>query len=265
LTKRIITLTTDFGLKDPYVAEMKAVILSICPEAIIIDVSHDIEKFNIRVAAYFLDSVAAYFPKETIHIAVVDPSVGTERRALLIQTEQGFFVGPDNGVLVLAAQKQGIKGVREITNPTLMLPAVSNTFHGRDVFAPAAAHLANGVPLTSFGPETNRTVKPGFAEVTFEKGVLAGEILHVDGFGNIVTNIDQKSLKSLNARGWVEVAFGRQKIKAKISKTYSQAKRHEPLVLLGSQGYVEIAVNQGNAAEKFRAIPSDKISLSSLS
>ena len=264
MTKRIITLTTDFGLKDPYVAEMKAVILSICPEANIIDVSHDIEKFNIRMASYFLSAAAAYFPKETIHIAVVDPSVGTERRALFIQTEQGFFVGPDNGVLVLAAQKQGIKIVREITNPTLMLPAVSNTFHGRDVFAPAAAHLANGVPPTSFGPETIEMIKPDFAKVTFDKGVLTGEILHVDGFGNIVTNIDQKSLTSINARGWVEVALGRQKIKVKLGQTYAQAKGNKPLVLLGSQGYVEIAVNQGNAAEKFQANPSDKISLSSL-
>ena len=265
MTKRIITLTTDFGLKDPYVAEMKAVILSICPEAIIIDVSHDIEKFNIRMAAYFLGLVAAYFPKDTIHIAVVDPNVGTERRALLIQTEQGFFVGPDNGVLIIAAQKQGIKGVREITNPTLMLPAVSNTFHGRDVFAPAAAHLANGVRPPSFGPETNRTIKPDFAKVTFDKGILTGEILHVDRFGNIITNIDRQNLGCLNAEGWVEVELGRQKLRVKLGKTYAQAKKHELLVILGSQGYVEIALNQGNAAEKFHANLSDKISLSSLS
>jgi hypothetical protein len=146
-----------------------------------------------------------------------------------------------------------------------MLPAVSNTFHGRDVFAPAAANLANGAPPASFGPETNRTVKPDFAKVTFDKGVLTGEILYVDRFGNIITNIDQENLRCLNARGWVEVALGLQKIKVKLGETYAQAKRHEPLVLLGSQGYVEIAINQGNAAEKFHANPSDKISLSSLS
>src|SRR3989337_251787 len=129
---KIVSLTTDFGLRDPYVAEWKAAILGISANTVIVDVTHEVEKFNIRMGAYVLASAAPYFPKGTIHVAVVDPSVGTQRRPLLIQTGQGFFVGPDNGVLVLAAERQGIKSIHEITNQRLMLPHVSSTFHGRD-------------------------------------------------------------------------------------------------------------------------------------
>jgi S-adenosylmethionine hydrolase len=141
----MITLTSDFGLKDPYVAEMKGVILTIIPNATLVDITHDIEKFNIRMAAFTLASVAPYFPKGTVHLAVVDPGVGTQRRAILVQTTQGFFVGPDNGILILPAQNQGIEHIYQLTNPKFMLPGVSSTFHGRDVFAPAAAHLDKGV------------------------------------------------------------------------------------------------------------------------
>ncbi len=145
----MITLTSDFGLKDPYVAEMKGVILTINPKATIIDVTHSVEKFNIGVGAFMLASAAPFFPKGTIHLAVIDPGVGTERRAILIQTKKGFFVGPDNGVLILAAQNQDIEHIYEISNPKFMLPQVSSTFHGRDVFAPAAAHLDKGINLLS--------------------------------------------------------------------------------------------------------------------
>jgi S-adenosylmethionine hydrolase len=141
----LITLTSDFGLKDPYVAEMKGVILTINPQATIIDVTHSVEKFNFSLGSFILASAAPYFPKDTIHMVVIDPDVGTERRAILIQTKRGFFVGPDNGVLMLAAQNQGIEHLYELSNPKFMLPKVSSTFHGRDVFAPAAAHLDRGV------------------------------------------------------------------------------------------------------------------------
>ena len=135
MTRPIVTLMTDFGLKDPYVAEMKGVILDICPSAEIVDVSHEIEKFNTRMGAYVLASASPYFPKGTINVAVVDPRVGTERRGLCIETARGYFIGPDNGVLVLAARAQGIKHVRVIKNAKFLLPNVSHTFHGRDVFA----------------------------------------------------------------------------------------------------------------------------------
>ena len=262
MTKRIITLTTDFGLKDPYVAEMKAAIVGICQDAVIFDVTHEVEKFNIRMGAYMLACAVPYFPNGTIHVAVVDPEVGTPRRSLIILTSRGIFVGPDNGILILAALKQGITGAREITNPKLILPIVSDTFHGRDVFAPAAANLANGVPPASFGPEIGEAIRPDFAKITFDRGALTGEVLHVDGFGNIITNVDEKRLKRLHAKDLINVSLRSFKTKVKLSKTYAEAKPNEPLILLGSQGYVEIAVNQGSAAKRFKAKSGDKIILS---
>src|SRR4030042_236145 len=259
----IVTLTTDFGLKDPYVAEMKAVILSLCPNVIIVDVTHETEKFNIRMGAYVLASVAPYFPKGTIHVVVVDPGVGAQRRSLVMQTRKGFFVGPDNGVLFLAAEKQGIIHIHELTNGKLMLSHISNTFHGRDIFAPAAAHLANGVLPSDFGPEIQEVVKPEFAKVKFNKGVLKGEILHVDGFGNMITNFREEDLKHLRIEASINMELANSKVNMKLVKTYAETKPKETIALVGSHGYVEIAVNQGSAAEEFKAKPGDKILLSS--
>jgi S-adenosylmethionine hydrolase len=259
---KIITLTTDFGLKDPYAAEMKAAILSISPNATIVDVTHDVAQFNIRMGAYVLASAAPYFPKGTIHVAVVDPSVGTRRRPLLVQTLHSFFVGPDNGLLILAAEQQGIKCIREITNARLMLPQVSCTFHGRDVFAPAAAHLANGVAPAEFGPEINDSVKPDFTKVTLREGVLIGEVLHVDNFGNIITNISSKEVARFRVADVANVQLPNQKLRLKLCKAYGEANQQEPLALIGSHNYLEIALNQGNAAEKFKVRPGDKMQLS---
>jgi S-adenosylmethionine hydrolase len=262
VTTKIVTLTTDFGLKDSYVAEMKAVILSICSDAVIVDISHEVEKFNIRMGAYVLASAATYFPRGTVHVAVIDPGVGTQRRALLIQTKLGFFIGPDNGVLVLAAEKQGITRIFEITNKKLRRPQVSNTFHGRDVFAAAAAHLSKGVPSAEAGPEIREVKKPKFAKVKRTKDALIGEVLHVDGFGNIITNVSEERLANLQVKGSLNVAFPSGKATLKFGKTYAEAKPEEALALIGSHGYVEIAINQGNAAEKFKAKPGHTITIS---
>lgn len=257
----IITLTSDFGLRDPYVAEMKAVILSISSNATIVDVAHEIEKFNIRMGAYVLASAAPYFPKGAIHIAVVDPSVGTKRRPLLIQTRQAFYVGPDNGVLVLAAQKQGIEHIYEITNRNFMLPKVSTTFHGRDIFAPVAAHLANGISPKEFGPEIQKIVTPKFANVTKRKEGLVGEVIHVDDFGNIVTNFGEKELSSVSAKGYVNIKLGNTQLKLKICKAYAEAEPQELLAIIGSHDFLEISLNQGNAAKNLRVKSGDKIIL----
>lgn len=259
---RIVALTTDFGLKDPYVAEMKAVILSVCPSAVIVDVTHEVEKFNIRMGAYVLAAAAPYFPRNTIHVAVVDPGVGSQRRSIIIQTKQGFFIGPDNGLMFMAAEKQGVIGIREITNPKRMLPQVSYTFHGRDVFAPTAGHLANGVPLTDFGPELRDLVKPKFATVVKEKNELVGEILHVDDFGTIITNMSSSEISAFPQESVVNVQLPKLKLKLDFRKSYTEVKVGEALVLVGSQGFVEIAVNQGSAAANFGAKPGDKIRLS---
>ena len=262
---KIITLTTDFGLKDPYAAEMKAVILSICPTAIMVDVTHEIEKFNVRAGAFVLASASTYFPKGTIHVAVVDPGVGTKRRCILVETGQGYFVGPDNGLLMLAAEKQGVKSIREVSSPKFMLPRVSSTFHGRDIFAPAAAHLANGTSLSDFGPEIHDAVKPEFAKVTRSKGMLIGEVLHVDGFGNVITNVNEQDITQLHAGDWIIAKLPNCNLRLRFGKTYAEAKPKEALALIGSHGYVEFAVNQGNAAETFQTKAGDKVKLSTSS
>jgi S-adenosylmethionine hydrolase len=255
----MITLTSDFGLKDPYVAEMKGVILTINPEATIIDVTHCVEKFDIRAGSFVLASAAPYFPKDTIHMAVIDPDVGTERRAILIETKRSFFVGPDNGVLMLAAQNQIIEHLYEISNSKFMLPQVSNTFHGRDVFAPAAAHLDRGVKPSEFGPEITEAATIKFPSVERRNSSLIGEVWHIDDFGNIITNISQKDLPQNQA---VNIKLLGGILNISLGKTYSQAKPHEPLALIGSYGFLEIALNQGNAAEKFQAKAGDKIEVS---
>jgi len=258
----MITLTTDFGLKDPYVAEMKAVILGICPNAVIIDITHEIARFNVRMGAYVLASAVPYFPESSIHVAVVDPGVGTRRRPIVIQTRRGFFVGPDNGLLVLAAEKQDIMRIHELTNPRFMLPKVSHTFHGRDIFAPAAAHLMSGVKPEEFGPEIRKAVQPEFAKVTQRNGVLVGEVLHVDSFGNVITNISEKEVAQNRVKDAVSVELPSCKLKLKLCEAYGETEPREPLVLIGSHGFLEIAINQGNAAKRFKTKAGDRVAIS---
>jgi hypothetical protein len=254
----MITLTSDFGLKDPYVAEMKGVILTIDPDATLIDITHDIEKFSIRKAAFTLASVAPYFPDGTVHLAVVDPGVGTQRRAIVIQAKKGFFVGPDNGLLILAAQSQGIEHVYHLTNQKFMLPKVSSTFHGRDIFAPAAAYLEKGVQPAEFGPEVKDPVIPRFAQVKHGNGSLTGEVLDIDGFGNIITNIREKDIVCKEGKT-VNVELTSASLKLAFGKAYAQAKRKEPILLIGSHDFLEIALNQASAAEKFHVKAGEKI------
>lgn len=261
MPSKIATLTTDFGLKDPYVAEVKAAILSICPTAVIVDITHEISKFNTRMGAYMLASAALYFPKGSVHVAVVDPGVGTQRRPILIETKQGFFIGPDNGILVLAAEEQGILCIHELVNPKFMLPKVSSTFHGRDIFAPAAAHLLNGIKPEEFGPKIREATKPEFSKTKQKNGVLVGMVLHVDGFGNIITNISEKEVAQVHLKGAVRVELPRYKVKLKLCKAYGEAELKKPLALIGSHGFLEISVNQGNASTKFKVKPEDKIKL----
>ncbi len=256
----MITLTSDFGLRDPYVAEMKGVILTIHPKAQVVDITHEVEKFDVRMAAFILASAAPYFPEGTVHLAVVDPGVGSQRRAILIQTKKGFFVGPDNGILVLAAQNQGIEHNYQLTNAKFMLPKISSTFHGRDVFAPAAAHLERGVQPAEFGPEIKDIVNPAFTKITQRGGSIIGEVTHIDGFGNIITNITEKDL--IHNRGEeFKVELRHVSLKLAFGKAYAEAKAEEPIVLIGSHGFLEIAINQGSAAEKFHAKAGDRIAV----
>ena len=257
---RIVTLTSDFGLKDPYVAEMKAAVLGICPEAVIVDITHLVDKFNVREGAFVLASAVPHFPDGTVHAAVVDPGVGTQRRPIVIETKRGFFVGPDNGLLVLAAEAQGITSIHEISSRRFMLSHVSGTFHGRDIFAPVAAHLAKGVALYEFGSKITDYVKSDFTVVTHSKDALVGVVLHVDDFGNIITNISAKDVAVLK-QSMVQAELPLVTVQMRLSVTYAAAKPQEPLALIGSHNYLELVLNQGNAAAKFSAKAGDKITI----
>lgn len=254
----MITLTTDFGLKDPYVAEMKGVIFSINPDAKLIDVSHEVEKFDVRMGAFTLASVAPYFPKGTVHLAVIDPGVGTDRRAIVVQTKEAFFVGPDNGLLMLAAKSHGIQHVFELANSAFRLPKVSRTFHGRDIFAPAAAYLDKGVKPEQFGSEVTDLVIPNFVCGIRKSSTLTGEVLNIDSFGNIVTNITEKELGKIK-RAIVKLA--NCSLELTFAKTYAEVKPKEPIALIGSHGFLEITLNQGSAAKKFKVYSGDAVTV----
>jgi S-adenosylmethionine hydrolase len=251
----ILSLLSDFGQKDPYVAEMKAVILSINPQARIVDVTHEIEKFSIRMGAYVLASAAPYFPPNTVHVAVVDPGVGTKRRPIIAETNRSLYVGPDNGLLMLAAHKEKITNVYRIDNPKYMLAKVSKTFHGRDIFAPAAAHLAAGVKASDFGPVIHDYVVPEFAKPDTKKGEVVGVVLHIDDFGNVVSNISAEDLEQAGFREGdsLIVAVGDKILNLLFCSAYGEVPVGAPLALIGGSDFLEVAVNQGSASGIFRA------------
>lgn len=262
MLRPIISLTTDFGLRDPYVAEMKAVIFDICPQANIVDISNEIAKYDVRMGAFTLACAAPYFPEGTIHVAVIDPGVGTERQPIIIQTSKGYYVGPDNGVLALAANNNsGPKSIHRITNRKLMLPHISNTFHGRDIFAPAAAHLANGTSPSAFGPKTTKTAVPTFARVTKRQNALVGEVIHIDTFGNIITNYQPKHVKLIQSKPQINIKIGNTQLRLKLCKTYTEAQPHKPLALIGSHNFLEISLNQDNAAKTYKTKTRDKTTI----
>jgi len=263
MQQRVVTLLSDFGLKDPYVSEMKAVILSEYPQAKIIDITHQIDRFNVRMGAFQLACATPYFPKGTVHMAIVDPGVGTKRRPIVVETTRNHLVGPDNGLLILAALKEGLKHVYVIENPRFILPKVSNTFHGRDIFAPATAHLASGRAAAEFGDEISDYEVPDFAEPRLEKGVIFGEILHVDSFGNIITNIPSEYLSKLhiheNTR--LKAAIGNETTVLRFCSTYGNVPIGGSLAIVGSHDFLEVSVNQGNAAKLFSVRSGEPISI----
>jgi len=260
----IISLLSDFGHKDPYVAEMKAVILSINPQAHIVDITHEIEKFNIRMGAYVLASATPYFPPNTIHVAVVDPGVGTKRRPIIAETSRSLYVGPDNGLLMLAAHKEHIKKVYKIDNPKYMLSKVSKTFHGREIFAPAAAHLTEGNKPSDFGPAIQDYILPEFAKPQARNGELLGEVLHIDDFGNIVSNITLEDLEKIGFHkgSSLLVILGSKTLNIQFCSAYGEVPVGTPLALIGSSNFLEVAVNQESASRNFGATVGDTFHVS---
>ncbi|MCJ8278765.1 MAG: SAM-dependent chlorinase/fluorinase [Rivularia sp. ALOHA_DT_140] len=240
----LITLLSDFGISDEYVAVIKGAIAKVNPISRVVDITHQIPPQNIAAARFCLMNAYPYFPQGTVHVAVVDPGVGGERRAIAVELTQGFLVAPDNGLLSgVLSQNYAIAAV-ELTNSEYWLTSqVSNTFHGRDIFAPVGAHLANGVSLRKLGQEVNldSLIKLDLPECQKMDDSIAGCIQYIDHFGNLVTNIPQSDVEGNN---W-SVEIRGNIIQAQ--ETYSDVKVGEMIALIGSHGWVEIAVNSGNA------------------
>lgn len=248
---RLISLLTDFGTLDPFVGEMKAVICSVCPDAKVIDISHAVEKFNIRMGSFLLMSSTRYFPEGTVHLAVVDPGVGSKRRPIAVETNRSLYVGPDNGLLIPAAISEGIRNVYELSNRALMGSVISSTFHGRDIFAPVAAHLACGTPPGEVGMEVRDYVHLSFGKPEFFRREIHCVVLHVDGFGNIVTNIPHESMNRLSSH--LTVTSHRRKFRVRSAGTYSDLNLRQIGLLVGSHGFLEFACREASAAERLNA------------
>jgi S-adenosylmethionine hydrolase len=242
---RLITLTTDFGYTDWFVGTMKGVILGLNPRAQIVDLTHEIPLGEIRAGAFALASGYRFFPKGAIHVAVVDPGVGSKRKAIAIQTASHLFVGPDNGVLSWAVVKEKIESVRALENHAFFVEPVSQTFHGRDIFAPVAAHLSRGVAFSELGPPVNDFVRLPWPEPRPGKDRIAGKVIYLDRFGNGITNIREEALGSLS-RGSLTVSLNGRRLCTVVS-CYEAVPLGQPLALLGSSGFLEIALRDGNA------------------
>ena len=243
-TEPIITLLTDFGLKDHFAGVLKGVIAGIAPKTRVIDITHEVEPYCVAHARFLLGQSWPYFPHGTIHVAIVDPGVGSDRRPILVEAHGHRFVGPDNGLFsdLLAAPTAK---VRLIANSSLFLPEVSATFHGRDVFAPVAAHLSLGVAASRIGPPIRDAVRlTAGSAVQDSKGAWPGQIVHVDRFGNLITNLPTNCIPA-NGRFILKAASHELR---KVAVSYSAIPPGEPALVAGSSGFLEIAANQDSAA-----------------
>ncbi len=242
----LVTLTTDFGTRDAYVAAMKGVLWTWCPGVHLVDLTHEIAPQDTIEAALFLARAVPYFPRSSIHLVVVDPGVGTDRLPLVVYADGKYFVGPDNGVLAPVLRDCEPYEARKIENPRFMAAQISATFHGRDVFAPAAACLARGEAFADFGGrvfDINLLNMPRPA--AGEKGTLHGKVVHVDRFGNLITNICRRDVADKSIE---RVDIGTLSLEG-VHETYGEVPRGEALALFGGTGYLEIAIRKGNAAE----------------
>lgn len=250
-------MLTDFGIKDHFVASMKGVILGINPEAKIIDITHDVPKFDVIRAALILRATYKWFPSGTIHVVVVDPGVGTSRKSIVIQTKNYFFIGPDNGVLSLAADDDGAITAREI------LPSgeTSYTFHGRDLFAPTAAKLSMGMSLSEVGP-----IVVNYNRINLPRPIISGNnitatAIYVDSFGNVFTNITRENIDAeYGSQLLVELENGIH-LTLTLEKSYGYVAQGKELAVINSEGYLELAVNRGSFADKYGVSPGQLIKL----
>jgi S-adenosylmethionine hydrolase len=260
----IITLLTDFGTRDEYVGLMKGVILTINPSVTIVDITHQIDSQDIVQAAYAIHSAYRYFPAGSVHLIVVDPGVGTGRSLLALEMRKQYFVAPDNGVLTILFNEEAVTSLIRLTNSNFFLETVSRTFHGRDIIAPVGAHITQGVDLHKLGDEiapANAVWLENLQPRTLDTGEITGTVVTVDHFGNLISNIDYQMLVQVDLSGQkkkIRIEIGSHTIYG-IFQTYEDGRPNTPLALIGSRGYLEVAVNQGNAAQILNARKGDTV------
>jgi S-adenosylmethionine hydrolase len=254
----LITLTTDFGLADSYVGAMKGVILGIDPTATIVDISHDIAPQDVREAAYVVYTAYPYFPPHTVHVVVVDPGVGSGRRAIVLRAAQACFVAPDNGVLSYVLAREGISEAVRLTHSKYHRRTVSHTFHGRDIFAPIAAHLARGVPLTELGEPLTEIVTFSLPQPQIlPDGKVVGHVLHIDRFGNLIFDVREGDFV---LGGGLVLEIAGHRIEG-LRHTFTDVPAGELVAYIGSSGHLEIALREGDAAQSLGMKRGDKILL----
>lgn len=253
----IITLLTDFGFKDNFVGVVKGVIVGINPRAHIIDLCHEVAPQDIKGAAFALKTAYKYFPKDTIHLVIIDPGVGSQRLPILVKTKDYYFIGPDNGVLSLALENEEIEGIIYLDNYEFHLSPVSNTFHARDIFAPVAGQLSKGLSFQLFGKGIKNYKKIKLPQPKISPRSIEGEIIYIDRFGNLFTNVSQ-GLKDKIKKPIIKI---KNKTIRGIKSSYAQAKPGTLLAIWGSSGFMEIAVNLGSAEDKLNAKVGDKIEI----
>jgi S-adenosylmethionine hydrolase len=259
MTKPILTLTTDFGLSDHYVGVMKGVILSICPQAQIVDLSHDVTPHEISEGAYLIAQAWRYFPRKTVHVVVIDPGVGSARRPILMEAGGHYFLAPDNGVLASIFSVERHK-IRLISNERYFLQPVSRTFHGRDIFAPVAAHIAKGVRAASVGKPIEDYLKP-ISEKPQRSGkrTWVGKVLKIDRFGNIVTSFHVNDFPYLDRQDFT-LSVGPVATSV-LARNYMECSPGELFVIVGSGGYYEVSLSQGSASKHIRCDPGGAVEL----
>lgn len=257
--RNVITLTTDFGLRDYYVSAMKAVMLNIVPDVRLVDISHEIPSQDIMAGSWILQNSAMLFPKNTVHTVVVDPGVGTERNPVALKVGDQYFVGPDNGIFSLLTTDVEYKAVR-LTNERYWRENPSKTFHGRDIFAPVAAHLSRGVDLDELGEPIDELVNYRWTVPIADKDGLEGMVIHIDKFGNLVTNITEDLLEDVIGDKSVRIYVGNT-ILDEIAMTFGNVTDGEPVAYIGSSGMLEVGINKGNAQEMLGVQKGAQISL----
>ncbi|GIX49691.1 MAG: hypothetical protein KatS3mg131_3902 [Candidatus Tectimicrobiota bacterium] len=251
----MLVLFTDFGTRDAYVAQMKGVIASLNPRVPILDLTHEAGQFAIAQAAYLLAKCVAYFPAGTVCVAVVDPGVGTARRAAVVVTAAGkFYVGPDNGLFTYVLAREGLQAAYELTNPQYFRsPQVAPTFHGRDLFAPVAAYLTLGVPPQAMGPPLAELVRLPLPQPRLAGDTAYGEVVHIDHFGNVITNIPPAFVAPLAYGALLEVTLAGRTWQVPYLRTYGEGQAGQLLCLRNSDDEVEVALPQGSAAQRCQA------------